>query len=98
MMHTAIRPIDDKHGSEVRSKANAANNASNRQTQFDEGSGNGHEEKIGRAVHGRLADVPNDAVTLREVLGVAHEHGRIFKRWNGKIHITPRVEKRERNK
>lgn len=35
--------------------------------------------EIGETLHGRLADVPNQAVTLREVARIAHgDHGVVY--------------------
>ena len=82
----------------MRGEANAANRLTDGEAKFDQRGGGGHEKKIGRAIHGMFADIPNNAMTLCEVLGVAHEHGRIFKRRDRKIHISRRVKKREGEK
>ncbi len=38
-----------------------------------------------------LADVPDNAMSVRQVVRVAHEHGRIFIGWNVEINETGRV-------
>ena len=78
----------------MRGKANTANRLTDGQSKFDEGGRGNHEEKIGCAIHGMLADVPDNAVTIRKMLGITHEHGGIFKRRDGKIHIARGVIKR----
>lgn len=94
MVDAAVRPIDDENGKDMRGKTDAANRLSNREPKFDERSGSDHKEEIGCAVHRLAADVPDDAVPACEVLGIAHEHGCIFKRRDGKINITRRIIKR----
>jgi len=94
MVDAAVRPIDDENGKDMRGKTDAANRLTNREPKFDERGGSDHKEEIGCAVHRLAADVPDDAMPACEVLGIAHEHGRIFKRWDGKINITRRIIKR----
>ena len=78
----------------MRGKTNAANGLPNRKPKFDERSGSDHKEEIGCAIHRLAADVPNNAVPTGEVLGITHEHSRIFERGDGEVNVVEGVEER----
>jgi hypothetical protein len=45
------------------------------------------EKPIGRAVKRRIADVPHHTVAVRNVDGIAQQHGSIFKRRLGAVDV-----------
>ena len=54
-----------------------------------------HEEEVGGAVHRRLADVPHDAVAVRQVPRVPQQHRRVFFGKPGEIEGRGHVEGEE---
>ena len=50
-----------------------------------------HEQEVGRAVDGLLADVPDDAVPGRQVAGVAHQHGGVLFGPPAQVELGPHV-------
>jgi hypothetical protein len=96
-VNAAVRPIDDEDGKQVGRKTDAAHRLTNGEAKFDERGRGSHEEEIGRAIDGVFADVPDNAMTTRKMLGVAHDHRRVFKRRNGKIdEVKGVIESREK--
>ncbi len=75
----------------MRREANSAHGLTDREPKFDQRGGCNHEEKVGGTIYGRFADVPNDAMTAREMLGVAHDHRGIFKRRYGEVDKCERI-------
>ncbi|MBV6393251.1 MAG: hypothetical protein KPEEDBHJ_02490 [Anaerolineales bacterium] len=90
-MDSAVCPVHDEDGEEMGREADAAHGLTDGEAEFDECGGGDHEKEIGRAVHGRFADVPDDAVSAREVLGVAHDHGGVFEGRDGEINKGERI-------
>ena len=43
--------------------------------------------RLGRAIDRRFADVPYDALAVRDVIGVPHQHGGVFKRRDGESFV-----------
>jgi hypothetical protein len=94
----AIDEVDQQDRREMCRKAEAANRAPDGDAKFDQRRGSNHEEEICRAVHGGLANIPDNAVTAREVLRVSHEHSRVFEGRDREINEAPREEERDQDK
>ena len=77
-MQPARAPEHEPDGRGVGGEADAARGRLEAEAGAVDGRDHDHEQEVGRAVDGLLADVPDDAVAGREVVRVAQQHRRVL--------------------
>ena len=90
-VQVAPAEVDEGHRRAVSAKAQTLSGGFERQADGVQPCHQQHEEEVGGPVDRRLADVPDDAVARREVLGVAEQHGRVFFGTAAEVDAEPRV-------